>query len=143
MALATRNEIRDQIREEREYFDSDSDRAISEMADSLTPVYNGDILHQWADLSMDESDRWGEIGVDESATILHRMQIDLHLFYLDAVRELWAEIEEAHTCEKPATVSIESARFTGSAVATCSDCAFVSSLWDCACELEHDCTETN
>lgn len=140
MALATRNEIRDQIREEREYFDSDSDRAISEMADSLTPVYNGDILHQWADLSMDDSDQWGEILFDENATILKRMQCDLFLYYDRTVRELWAQIEEEHNCTEAL-----SPRFTISAsgaMATC-DCGYRCGYWECACELNsHDCTET-
>lgn len=143
MALATRNEIAEQIRDLRAEFDTDSDRATHELADSLTPIYYNDILTEWADLPNEARDEWQELGAKENATIFDLMQTDLFWFYFNQIAELWSEIESEHTCEKPATVSIESARFTGSAVATCSDCAFVSSLWDCACELEHDCTETN
>ena len=143
MALSTRNEIRAQIIEERDYFEADSDRAISELANSLTPIYNGDILEEWRDLPMSESDRWQEMGVKEDATIIERMTTDLALYYRDAVESVLAELrDEWHTCEKPETVSIESARFTGAAVATCSSCAFVSTYWECGCDLDHICTET-
>ena len=43
----------------------------------------------------------------------------------------------------PKGVSVTSGHFTGAAVASCEFCKFVCGLWDCSCELEHDCSEYN
>ena len=143
MALTTRNEIREIIEtdwretlQEARYIED----ALGELADSLIPVYTSERIAEWVELPNDFTDCGSDLCVPEDG-IVQRMTCDLYEYYRQTVESVWREIEEEHTCEKPATVSIESARFTGSAVATCSDCAFVSSLWDCACELEHDCAD--
>lgn len=50
---------------------------------------------------------------------------------------------EEDECQEPApkTISFYNARFTGGAVAQCSNCRFTSVFWECNCELEHDCDE--
>lgn len=44
-------------------------------------------------------------------------------------------------CDKPTPKKIEIylTHFTGTPAARCKKCDFVSVLWDCACDLEHDC----
>lgn len=94
MALTNRNEIRDQILNEREYFERDTDRALQEMADSLCPVYYSEILADWAELPNDARDEWQVFGVSENATIFDRMTTDLYWFNYNEVANVWAEIED-------------------------------------------------
>lgn len=145
MPLATRNEIRDRINEERAYFESDSDRAISELADSLTPVYYSEQLAEWAELPTDARDAWQEIGAADNATIFDRMATDLYWYYYNQTAEIYAEESDNwHTCEELQTgVTITQTRIVGNAIAECANCNFKCANWECACELAHDCTETN
>ena len=137
MALSTYTWVFGDILENREYFERDSDRAIHEMADSLCPVYNGEVIAEWTELGNNDSDRWQEMGMAEDASIIARMSVDLFLYYLDLVERAWAEVQETHTCEaeKPASVTIS----PSGAIASCDLCSFKSALWECACELEHEC----
>ncbi len=76
-------DIKQQVRDEWEYFASDHERAIDEMADSLAPVYTNDIIREWSNLSGDDSDRWQEWGIDanDGYTIDRLMSIDLAIYY--------------------------------------------------------------
>jgi hypothetical protein len=53
------------------------------------------------------------------------------------------EIEEDFCCDVPAPKKIEFgfSHFAGMWRATCKNCSYVNSYWECACELEHDCEE--
>ncbi len=136
-ALTTYNQICDDIRDERAYFDSDDDRAIHEMAEALTPVYYSGTMAQWAELPLDACDTWQEFGIDENATILDRMNVDLFWHYHNAVSRAWDEIRDEHQCDTatPAGIAIS----PSGTLATCDFCEFKSGLWECACELVHDC----
>ena len=137
MKLTTYTNIFQQVLDERSYFDSDEERAIHEMAESLCPVYYGEIVAEWADLSHDDSDRWLEMGLGAEETIYTRMSIDLFLYYEGLVSRAWAEVQETHTCETEAPASVTVS--PSGAIATCSNCSFKSGLWECACELVHEC----
>jgi hypothetical protein len=79
--LSSYDEIKKQVTDEWDYFASDWERAIQETADSLVPVYTGEIIREWTELSSDDSDRWQELGTDGSAMISDLMAIDLFIFY--------------------------------------------------------------
>lgn len=69
---------------------------LSEWADSAVPIYYGDILDDWRELSLDESDRWQEMGAPSNeAGIFDLMRIDLYLYYQDAYTRIYAEIVDA------------------------------------------------
>lgn len=142
MALATRNEIAEQIRDLRAEFDTDSDRATHELADSLTPIYYNDILTEWADLPNEARDEWQELGAKENATIFDLMQTDLFWFYFNQIAELWAEIQGEHICEAELAPNLYKSSPMNGAI-RCHDCDTLI-IAECACEAnEHDCTETN
>ncbi len=96
MALSGFDEIKNQVSEEWAYFVNDSERAISEMADSLTPVYNSEIIREWTNLSGDDSDRWHEFGysLTEMVSIVDLMRIDLAIYYDGQVSLAYSEIYE-------------------------------------------------
>lgn len=139
MALSTRTSIAAEIRDNRDQFEQDSDRAIHEMADSLTPVYTADIIAEWSDLPS-EFDDMGADFCDPNDGIVRRMTLDLYAYYDQTVSELWAEIQEEHVCTE--TLSPRFTISASGAMATC-DCGYKCGHWECACELNaHDCTET-
>ena len=80
------------------YPDRDYD-TLYELADGEVPVYYNEIISEWSDLPMGESDRWEEMGLDANATIIDRMRVDLLLHYErefnEAYREVLSEREEA------------------------------------------------
>ena len=144
MALTNRNEIRailesdwlDQLRESNYPQD-----LFAEIAEGLCPVYNGDILDEWRDLSLDESDTWQEFGRDEKATILDLMRADLFWHYHNEVAQIWAEIENEHTCEAELAPNLYKSSPMNGAI-RCHDCDTLI-IAECACEAnEHDC-QTN
>lgn len=48
--------------------------------------------------------------------------------------------EHCATCtEWPPSITVRQARLSGTPVAECSDCEFVSVSWDCPCDLAHEC----
>ena len=137
MALSTYTWVCQDILDNREYFERETDRAIHEMADSLCPVYTSEIIAEWTELPSEHSDRWQELGADNLSTITSLMSTDLYLYYFDLVERAWAEVQETHTCdtEAPDTITVS----PSGAIATCSECSFKSALWECACELVHEC----
>lgn len=144
MALSTYTWVFGEILENREQFEQDYDRAITEMADSLCPVYTSDIIAEWAELPGDKSDAWQEmIEVSNDATITGLMTLDLYSYYLDLVERAWAEVQDTHTCdtELPKSVYFSNTRITGASIAECSACGFKSAYWECACDLVHECQE--
>ena len=88
--------IKEQILDEWAYFENDFDRAVNELADSLVPVYNSDIIREWTNLSSDDSDRWHEFGysTSEMVSIIDLMRIDLFIYYETQVSTFANEILE-------------------------------------------------
>jgi hypothetical protein len=50
------------------------------------------------------------------------------------------DYEEECTEQAPNTINFYRAPITGQGVAECTLCTFRTTYWECACELEHDCT---
>lgn len=142
MALSTLGFIADEVYSNREQFKEDSDRAITEMADSLCPVYYADIIAEWTELPSENLDRWQELGLAEGATITALMTADLYLYYLDAVTKAWDNCEYCD-CSLPKGMTITQGRITGNPIAECSNCDYRCAYWEHACELEHDCQGVN
>jgi hypothetical protein len=94
MALSGFDEIKNQVLEEWTYFADDSERAISEMADFLTPHYYNEIIQEWCALSSDDSNRFDEVGVPADFTIEKLMAIDLWIYYENAVRVTYEQVLE-------------------------------------------------
>lgn len=65
---------------------------LTELADSATPLYYGDIIQEWQEMPIEFNDSWQDLGVEENAPILRRMRIDLFLYYQDRYTEIHAEI---------------------------------------------------
>lgn len=140
MALSTYTYVFSDILDNREQFEQDTERAISEMADSLCPIYTADIVAEWTELPSDKSDVWQDLTVvSNDSTITSLMTLDLYSYYLDLVTRAWAEVEETHSCEVALPNGVEIS--PSGTMATCVFCGFKSALWECACELEHDCQE--
>jgi hypothetical protein len=94
MAVTNWKDIYEQVESEWSWFASEPDRAISEMADSLVPVYNGEIIREWTNLSQEDSDTWQEFGAPEKFGIVDLMKIDLFIFYEAQVATAYNEILE-------------------------------------------------
>lgn len=141
MALSTYTYVFGDILDNREQFESDPNRAINEMADALCPIYTADIIAEWTELPSEHSDRWTELASGAEQTITQLMATDLYLYYFDLVSRAWAEVENTHVCdtELPKSVYFSNTRLTASTIAECSACSFKSVLWECACELVHEC----
>lgn len=89
---------------------ADEPDRLSELADSEVPVYTGDVIREWTELSSEDSDRWHELGeISPSTTIDRLMAIDLYLYYLGQFSIAWSEL-----CEE----AEESAEYC-----TCGDCS--------------------
>jgi hypothetical protein len=137
----TTAQISDRVYEERDRFKQDSDRAVHELADSLTPIYYSDIIAEWAELPSEFCDRWQELGRGDDDTITSLMTTDLFLYYRAQVEKAWDNCEYCD-CELPKGVTIS----PSGTMASCDFCDYRCGHWEHACELEHDCpesTETN
>lgn len=66
-----------------------------EFIENWVPIYNGDVLKEWAEMPSDYDDTgWTEFGVPESATIIARMSADLYLYYSDLFHKAFEELGE-------------------------------------------------
>ena len=109
-----------------EGLDSIKDRC-GEFIDSYLPIYNGDIIKEWAEMSNEYDDRGAaELGISEEAGIISRMSLDLYLCYSDLFNEAVAEVEAEETlcagCDSLATVTIEPYGTGKMAVIVCLNC---------------------
>jgi hypothetical protein len=91
MTTTTFSEIKTQLLTE---WDSLEEDRLSEVADSLTPIYHSEIIQEWQSLSMEESDTWRELGyeITPETTILNLMAIDLYHHYQAQVARAYEEI---------------------------------------------------
>lgn len=85
MALSTYADVLSEVANELDQLMASEypEDLLREFADSLVPVYYSDILDEWRELPIEQSDRWQEIGADGKATIFSLMSIDLFLYYED------------------------------------------------------------
>jgi hypothetical protein len=62
---------------------------------------------------------------------------------LNCRTELEIENFEDDECAEPAPewISFYNARFTGTPVAACTNCRFITSFFECGHDLQHDCNE--
>ena len=89
MSITTYNEIKEILKDE---IDLDEDRLV-EIADSLVPVYNAEVIEEWQQMPIEYNDSWQDVGTDADATILQRMMMDLYLYYNLQVARAYNEIK--------------------------------------------------
>lgn len=66
-----------------------------EWVDNYVPIYSGEIVREWQEMPSEYDDRGAqELGINEDATILNRMTLDLYLYYSDLFTEVLDEVEE-------------------------------------------------
>lgn len=95
MPLTTRQQIKERILDEMEYIEEAPYAVdyIEELADSECPVYYSEILTEWAELSPDDSNQFGEIMTpDSNTTIYNLMSVDLWLYYRREFLAVYNEI---------------------------------------------------
>lgn len=63
--------------------------------DNYVPIYNNQVIKEWQEMPSEYDDRGAqELGINEDATILNRMTLDLYLYYSDLFAEVLDEVEE-------------------------------------------------
>ena len=87
--MTTYNQIKEILKDE---IDLDEDRLV-EIADSLVPVYNAEVIEEWQQMPIEYNDSWQDVGTDADATILQRMMMDLYLYYNLQVARAYNEIK--------------------------------------------------
>jgi hypothetical protein len=68
---------------------------LREEADSLTPVYNHEIIKEWAEMPSEFNDSWRQYGWDEyleQGGILGLMRIDLMHYYESLTAKAYEEL---------------------------------------------------
>jgi hypothetical protein len=96
MKLTTREEVKEILLndlphlEEYEY----EIEFVESLAQGEVPVYYGQIIEQWTQLTNNESNRFEEIGYEPNGetTIYSLMEIDLYLYYKDLFLSVYNEI---------------------------------------------------
>ena len=93
----TREEIRKELTANREEIESAAypDDQLTEWADGFVPVYNSDIIRDWVELPIEDSDKWKDYGYDANKNdggIIELMKIDLWFHYQDTTSLIWREI---------------------------------------------------
>jgi hypothetical protein len=73
-----------------------TEELISELADSNTPIYYGEIISEWQSMPSEYDDRWQETEVGPGRQIMQLMQIDLALYYYEQFLEVWEEVKSEH-----------------------------------------------
>lgn len=76
---------------------------LTQMADSAVPIYNGDIIKDWAEMPSEFDDSWQELSPNrEEITIVNLMRLDLYNYYQDAYRRIYQEVlaEELRLAEE-------------------------------------------
>ena len=66
-----------------------------EWVDNYVPIYNNQVIKEWQEMPSEYDDRGAqELGINEDATIINRMTLDLYLYYSDLFAEVLDEVEE-------------------------------------------------
>jgi hypothetical protein len=97
--LSNRKEIKEYLLEEIDQIKESNypEDLVTELADSLIPIYYSDILKDWTDLDWEFCDRWKEYGYDTQKNdggIMKLMQVDLSFYYIETALSVWEEIKK-------------------------------------------------
>lgn len=78
------------------------DENLNQWADNAIPIYNNDIMKDWAEMPSEFDDSWQEFGAQADSTIISLMQIDLWHYYQDAYQRIYQEVlaEELRLAEE-------------------------------------------
>lgn len=91
MALTTYQEIKDEILSE---WDNITEDDIHQIADGYVPVYYSEIIKEWQELPIEETDTWRDFGISEDASIFTLMGYDLFNYYYQLADKAFSEIKE-------------------------------------------------
>jgi hypothetical protein len=97
--MQTREEIKKYLLEEIDQIKESSypEDMVTEIADSLIPIYYSEIIKEWIRLDSEFMDRWKEYGYDTQKNeggILQLMQVDLSFYYIETALSVWEEIKK-------------------------------------------------
>lgn len=97
--LSTREEIKKILSEEIDQIKESSypEDLVTELADSLIPIYYSEIIKEWIQLDSEFMDRWKEYGYDTQKNeggIMQLMQVDLSFYYIETALNVWEEIKK-------------------------------------------------
>ena len=98
MTLTTRDQIKAEILDHIEQLRETQypEDLLRELAESNTPIMNGDIISEWQDMPYEFDNGWQEFGFDESfqsGGIYSLMAVDLQLYYESQFLEVWEEVK--------------------------------------------------
>lgn len=95
--LTTFTEIKRQIQDEWEQFSSNTHPSdiLNELAESECPIYNSDIIAEWAEMPNEFSDTWQDgFSLSADTTITELMSIDLFNYYQHQFQTAYNELAE-------------------------------------------------
>jgi hypothetical protein len=89
-----KEEVLNEINNNGEDLDEIRDNS-GEWVDNYVPIYNNQVIKEWQEMPSEYDDRGAqELGINEDATIINRMTLDLYLYYSDLFAEVLDEVEE-------------------------------------------------
>lgn len=96
---STRKEIKEYLLDEIDQIKESSypEDLVTELADSLIPIYYSEIMKEWVNLDSEFCDRWKEYGYDTQKNeggIMQLMQVDLSFYYIETALSVWEEIKK-------------------------------------------------
>jgi hypothetical protein len=97
--MQTREEIKEYLLEEIDQIKESNypEDLVTELADSLIPIYYSEIIKEWIQLDSEFMDRWKEYGYDTQKNeggIMKLMQVDLSFYYIETALSVWEEIKK-------------------------------------------------
>lgn len=94
MALTTRQELKQEILDNIGQFTGNpyAEDLLHEFADSVTPIYDFDVIGEWVTLPNEYCDTWQDTGI--TGGIAKLMQVDLYNYYWQQLHDVWLEIKE-------------------------------------------------
>lgn len=98
--LTTKQEIKEELQRQLNYLLDNAnmgDELAGEIASGFTPVYTNEIIQEWTQLPLSESDKWKELGYDANRNeggIVQLMAVDLELYYLELGQKAWEELKQ-------------------------------------------------
>lgn len=96
--LTTQAEIEAEVRDRwDELMEEDyPEDMLNDWADSQTPDFYPDILQQWGQLPIEDSDKWKDIGMTDyfyKGGIFKLMQVDLALYYEELFSQAYYKVK--------------------------------------------------
>jgi hypothetical protein len=103
--MQTREEIKEYLLDEIDQIKESSypEDLVTELADSLIPIYYSEIIKEWIQLDSEFMDRWKEYGYDTQKNeggIMKLMQVDLSFYYIETALSVWEEIKNELEAEE-------------------------------------------